>query len=116
MQDFFDIFNVTPLKKERVLDNFGIFKLLGSLYDFYKKTNTPKNDTADADSFSPLTSQNVSPDDNSKPNTKNLQQKPTVSPLQQNMLSVMYNHNAHVNRVMAKTTKPTENKTGFPHF
>lgn len=85
-------------EKRRKVDNFGIFKLLNSMYDFYKKGNADKD-------FGENKNRNAenSPADFKKPSENPVvNPKATASPLQKNMLFTMSNHDEVVRRVLSK--------------
>ena len=78
------------------MDNFGIFKLLGSLYD-YLRNQTPQNNAASFDARPLFSSQKQNADPPSPAEVK-----AALPPLQNSMLSVMSSHDAFVKRVKDK--------------
>lgn len=74
------------------MDNLGIFKLLNSMYDFYKKNNS----VSENKEGSPPPNET----EYSSPQQKNNQTSFAHIPLQNGMLSVMARHDQVVRRVM----------------
>ena len=76
------------------MDNFGIFKLLGSLYNAFNKQNSNKNDP----DINPAFEKNQLKPANEKPSNKSY----AYVPLQNNMLDLIKKHDEFVNRVKDK--------------
>ena len=76
------------------MDNFGVFKLLGSLYNAFNKQNKSQNEQT-VKNFQE--NEDTSPVDKTKSDKKQ-----TFAPLQNNMLNLIKNHDEFVNRVKDK--------------
>lgn len=76
------------------MDNFGVFKLLGSLYNAFNKQNKSQNEQT-VKNFQE--NEDTSPVDKAKSDKKQ-----TFAPLQNNMLNLIKNHDEFVNRVKDK--------------
>ena len=97
------------------MDKFGVFKLLGSLFDFYMKNyssdKTVKNGAENSNGFNPLSGLfgkgfSEKSNQNSDISGKTASEKQNKSgnsylkaPLQNSMLNVMKNHDLAVNRI-----------------
>ena len=76
------------------MDNFGVFKLLGSLYNAFNKQNKSQSEQT-VKNFQE--NEDTSPVDRLKSDKKQ-----TFAPLQNNMLNLIKNHDEFVNRVKDK--------------
>lgn len=91
------------------MDNFGIFKLLNSFYDFMNKNKTKSDgNTIPAQSVeNSQKNQSFSPifNDNGDKNNEKIQKEPSAKPLQEGMLNTLKNHDDFVKRVMKNKNK-----------
>ncbi|MBP5466548.1 MAG: hypothetical protein J6Y43_03185 [Clostridia bacterium] len=85
------------------MDNFGIFKLLNSFYDFMTKTKTSSSDeSTQKDAPEKAQKDMQSP----KKESENLSSVNAAAPLQSAMLNTLNNHDAFVKRVLKNKKEP----------